>query len=357
MILFLTNCSLTKATGGEPDYDHAASIAAVLSPTLARQLLARRAQAWRLMQSPAFRWKDKAVSALPFNRDLAQGPDLGGRRSVLYLPATERYQGRFFQALGESGRQALRTSPHHVLFLSGLYGLLRPAEPVQLYSCPLDEGVSDVWGRDHLTAVLREYIERFGILRIIDMTAMDNYRALIDWDDIEQTGADVLHGFDIMAPGDQALTAFGICMGRRLLPMTEDELIGLETGTQFDTVMFRAFAPSPEAPANLRPGTGRDGTPSAISTSSDPWRPKFGREFIKDIRKYMRDFSDVMRATVEICHAPRTPRGDVVQRLKGTGEAECWRYRLHGYRLVYRVVVPARVVWFERLGPRGGIYE
>ena len=42
MILFLTNCSLTKASGGVPDYDHAASIAAVLSPTLARQLLARR---------------------------------------------------------------------------------------------------------------------------------------------------------------------------------------------------------------------------------------------------------------------------------------------------------------------------
>ena len=72
-----------------------------------------------------------------FNRALNKGTDFGGHHTADYLPAVHRYDGRFFLALGTDGRKNLDGSRHHTLFLSGLYGLLCPSEPIQLYSCPL----------------------------------------------------------------------------------------------------------------------------------------------------------------------------------------------------------------------------
>ena len=70
-------------------------------------------------------------------------------------------------------------------------------ERIQLYSCPLDSEVAETWDRDALlTDVLCEYIDRFNVLRVFDLLAIDAYRQLIDWQRIADSGTDVLHCFD-----------------------------------------------------------------------------------------------------------------------------------------------------------------
>ena len=120
-MLFLTNCSLTKARGGGPEYDEREAMTAVLPSPLKGRLLERRAKVLQYLgSSPEFTWQGRPVSGLEFNRDLASGKDFGGSRTCAYLPALRRYEGRFFQALGMDGRDRLASSGHHASFLSGL---------------------------------------------------------------------------------------------------------------------------------------------------------------------------------------------------------------------------------------------
>ena len=244
MVLFLTNCSLTKALDGVTQYNPGPAITSDLPEPLRDRLLNRRANVFQLVKNaPGLQWQGTPVSELAHNRELASGPDLGGRHAAAYLPALDRYEGRLFQALGAQGKQRLMESEHHTLFLSGLYGLLRPTEPVQLYSCPLAPQVAKLWRKDSLlTDVLCDYIKRYGIARIIDLTAIDAYRQLIDWERITETKTDVLHCFDEMAAGDPALTSFGKCLATELLGLSEDEIVALPSEHRFGTVILRSLA-------------------------------------------------------------------------------------------------------------------
>ena len=256
-VLFLTNCSLTKEVGGDTDYDESRAITSVLPDDLRDRLLKQRASVLQLVRNATdFDWQDTPVSELEYNRDLSSGKDLGGRHAAAYLPALDRYKGRFFQALGTAGKQRLVESGHHTLFLSGLYGLLRPTEPIQLYSCPLAPQVAKRWREGALlTDVLCEYIRRFGIARIIDLTAIDAYRQLIDWEKVAATRTDVLHCFDVMAAGDYALTSFGRCLAEELLDLTEDEIADLPFEHRLGTIILRSKPPvvamDPPRPAML----------------------------------------------------------------------------------------------------------
>ena len=209
-VLFLTICSLTKARDGEPDYDDGQGIAAAL-PDFKDRLLERREEVRRFVKSTTtVDWQGVPLSQLEFNSDLRKGADFGGRHTSAFMPAIHRYQGRFFQALGEEGKKRLCESQHRTLFLSGLYGLLRPLEHIQLYSCPLLAEISKVWRRDSLlTELLREYVRKDGVRKIFDLTALEAYRDLVDWQSVSADDVEVLHCFDTMGPGDYALTSFG----------------------------------------------------------------------------------------------------------------------------------------------------
>ena len=250
-VLFLTNCSLTKEIGGGTDYyDEGRAITSALPDDLRGRLLKQRANVLQLVRNATdFDWQDTPVSELEYNRDLSSGKDLGGRHAAVYLPALDRYKGRFFQALGSAGKRRLVESGHHTLFLSGLYGLLRLTEPIQLYSCPLAPQVAKRWREGALlTDVLCEYIRRFEIARIIDLTAIDAYRQLIDWKKVAATRTDVLHCLDVMAAGDYALTSFGRCLAEELLDLTEDEIADLPLEHRLGTVILRPEPPDPPRP-------------------------------------------------------------------------------------------------------------
>ena len=360
-VLFLTNCSLTKAPGGGAEYDDKQAITSVLSERLGDQLLKRRASVFQLVKNaPDFDWQGLPVSELEYNRALSSGPDVGGRHTAAYLPALDRYEGRFFQALGATGKRKLLESRHHALFLSGLYGLLRPTEPIQLYSCPLDPQVAARWReRGLLTDVLCEYIRRFDIARIIDLTAIDAYRQLIDWEKVAAK-TEVLHCFDVMAAGESALTAFGKCVAEELIDLTEDELIGLPFDHRLGTVILRSLSePAAGLPSESAEVKAPDPSPEIrpadeLRFTHLPWQSSYTNRFRRDVRGHMSEFTRIGQATLDICRDPIAPRNKNIKPLDGS---ERWRYRLGDYRIVYWPDKREQRVVFERFGPRGDVYK
>ena len=379
-VLFVSICSLTKAGGGNHEYDAGEAIASELTARLAGKLLWRREQVRKLVgETSDVTWQGVALPELEYNRRLARGTDFGGDCGARYRPAVERYEGRFFLGLGSDRAATLRDSRHHLLLLSGLYGVLRPFEPIQLYSCPLDSRVARLWRGDGvLTDVLSSYMVERSIERIIDLTAVDAYRRLVDWEEVAGYGVEVLHCFHVMGAGDYALIPFGQTLRGRLLGMPEGELLALEPETRMEGVVFRMLsAPASgfpdEAAAIAASRLEEDivevhaiesvgevlggGNPERSSSGGDgKWRFAALPNFRRDVWRQPKLFERVANAIVEICKDPITPRGNTITRLT-RDMSGYWRYRLGDFRLVYRPDNDCLTVYFYRLAPRGGAYD
>ncbi len=379
-VLFISICSLTKAGGGHDEYDADEAIASELAPRLSRKLVWRRERIRQLIgETPDVTWQGVALPELEYNRQLARGPDFGGNDRAWYRPAVERYEGRFFLGLGSDRAAALKASPHHLLLLSGLYGVLRPFEPIQLYSCPLASRVAQPWRDDGvLTEVLSSYVVERSIERIIDLTAVDAYRRLVDWGEVSGYGAQLLHCFHVMGAGDYALIPFGQALRGRLLGMGENKLLALEPEHRMDGIVFRPL-PAPgsgfpdEAAAIAASQAEEDiveahaiesvgevlggGNPESSASGGDGrWRFAALSGFRKDVWRQPNLFERVANAIVEVCEDPMTPRGNTIKRLTGD-MGGYWRYRLGDFRLVYRPDVDRLTVYCYRLAPRGGVYD
>ena len=347
-----------------------------MTPRLAGKLLWRREQVRKLAgETTDLTWQGVALPELEYNRRLARGPDFGGGCEARYRPAVERYDGRFFLGLGSDRADALRASPHHLLLLSGLYGVLRPFEPIQLYSCPLDSRVARLWRENGvLTGVLSAYVVERSIERIIDLTAVDAYRGLIDWEEVSGYGVEVLHCFHVMGAGDYALIPFGQTLRSRLLGMPEGELLGLEPETRMEGIVFRALSvPGSAFPDEAATRLEEDivevhatesvsevlggGNPEPSPSGGDgEWRFAALPRFRRDVWRQRERFEQVANAIVEVCKDPMTPRGNTITSLTGDMSGY-WRYRLGDLRLVYRPDNDRRTVYFHRLAPRGGAYD
>ena len=355
-VLFVTACSLTKATGGAAPFDEGATIST--AATLhAEQLTARRDEVRDLVKNgETADWQGIPLKDLSYNRDLVRGLEFGGRKGALYMPALDRYEGRFFQALGDAGKARCRTDDR-LLIVSGLYGLVRSSEPMQLYSCPLLAEVAAIWQRDGLlTDIVRAYVKRNDVLRVFDLTAMDAYRGLIDWDQLAADGTDVLHGFDQMAAGESALTSFGRFFGY-LVSLSDDALIDLDPEhprAEFGTCRLQRSTEPPSGyptetwPVDMAPEVLGGGNPDA-----GPWQFTMTSRFQREAKSA---FKEALRAVVEICNTPMSPRSNTIKRLSGHG-GRLSRYRLGDRRLVYEPDETRRVVRFLRFGPRGDVYS
>ena len=383
-ILFLTTCSLTKRSGGEPNGPKQEAITALVAGDLRTRLLERREEVRRLVKARQdIKWQGVALRDLEYNEGLVKGTDFGGHHTAAYLPAIERYQGRFYQALGDQGRRALRVGDCHGLILSGLYGLLRPAERIQVYSCPLAADVAETWDRDSLlTDVLCDYIDRHEVLKVFDLLAIDAYRQLIDWQRVVDSGTEVLHCFDAMASGESALTSLGMFLTSGMLTRTEDGLINLRDGDRVDNVMFRSSLATPEGfPAELAELVAarnesdirqpwhladdmreivRGGNPSRLQRlepgSERAWRFTLAKPFRHDLRQQPQLLEPVIAAIMELCANPFSARGNTVKPLVRE-LAGMWRYRIGNFRLIYRPDEDRRVVDVLALKPRGRAYE
>ena len=323
------------------------------------------------------------MADLEYNRGLAGGPDFGGRCTASYLPAMDRYRGRFYQTLGESGRQAVRERQHDMVIVSGLYGLLRSTEEIQLYSCPLSAEVAEIWSRDSLlTELLSDYIERQEVLRVFDLLAIEAYRKLIDWQKIKDSGTDVLHCFDAMASGESALTSLGMSLASDLVDHTDDDLIEINDGDRLGNIMFWSL---PETPPdypdelaslmaarnesrilqsqypdekNLRValrGGNPESPPAAQRNVDHLWRFTSSSEFERNLRKLPRLFERVIEAIFGICSDPISRRKNFKALRKE--RRGMWRYRIGDYRITYEPNSETRTVHFLELKHRSEAYD
>ncbi len=237
-VLILTICSDSKTKEGEVGaYDSGASICQCVPEQYTHRLFDGRRRIRALITSDAVSRNGKLLRDMPYNRDLGHGPDfqLKGvtQTTGKYLPAAKRYSGRFYRELGDDGPALLMDTPHHVLIVSGLYGLLTPAEPIQCYSCHVADhpDIARRWrDDDRLTGALVSYIEKFAITTVFDFMAEESYRRLISWDMISRaTNGNVLHCFSEEFAGAALLPSLGN-VAKTFLSELEDRLLRIKTG-------------------------------------------------------------------------------------------------------------------------------
>ena len=129
--------------------------------------------------------------------------DLEKDPRALYLPANQRYAGRFFERLDEENPKfwnGLLQTPIEILFVSALYGLLLWNEPIQDYDCHASDRIADanlmvgdIW-RPVATDALLDFISRGGrnpeherFAAIFDLLSENAYQNMFDWTRIEST--------------------------------------------------------------------------------------------------------------------------------------------------------------------------
>lgn len=219
----LISCCNKKVAGGTQSCPFSDSILSTLSEKTQKKLLGKRQQMYHWIKTGMIEDKlrdDGNRIDNTFNRILQNGPDVSegvdGEDSTLplYLPAYQRYRlGRFFDSAGaDSFEQAIFKKDCHTLIVSGLYGLIMLEEPIQLYSCHLDDEiipekrgelsssgsvkrncsrVSEFWKEGELLdETLKEYILHHNqrhdhkIKYIIDLLSESSYQNVFRWDSL-----------------------------------------------------------------------------------------------------------------------------------------------------------------------------
>jgi len=231
--LFVFICSGTKDEDSPrvAQYDPGNSIVNVL-PSIRQQIVDHRRKAYNLVKM--LHNSGARLTTNPYNGDLVFGPDLGGIKEGKYLPAIQEYIGRFYNeaGLGSEGVDKLFSSRHHALIISGLYGILRPDEFIQLYECPLEDlpEFQNLWSSDDLlTDIIQEYIRAKEIRFVIDLTAQQEYRNLVNWNLIkEMPGLTVFHVHSEHFAGAEGLRFIGKFTRNTLLEMSDADFEKIE---------------------------------------------------------------------------------------------------------------------------------
>lgn len=282
-VLFISICSGQKKPGGITGYNKASSIVIKLRPETQNRLLALRdiiRSRLKNLEFDGFRIDDE-------NDNLQKTEDFNGSPSnnAKYLPAIERYNGRFynsFSGLGvrnkdnQSGKDLIASKGYHLLILSALYGIVESHEPIQFYSCPIDQKSLDIqkaWRSSNVISnAITEYIKfqssnkNIQIKRIFDLTAMKIYRDLVNWQDIRiKTGVEIIHCYHKKFAGDKAIDPFAAFFRDYLLQYSLQELLSLKleeeiTFKEKDTFILSTSENPPSGFARESIGYERDST-------------------------------------------------------------------------------------------------
>lgn len=124
-VLFLLICSDHKTRESEvTEYTSTNALGHHLPEDAAQRLYETRRKIRSSITSIPAERDGKQIREFPLNKDLVHGPDFqfrGISQGGQYLPAAQRYTGRFYDKLGPNPLETLAGSTHHVLILSGLY--------------------------------------------------------------------------------------------------------------------------------------------------------------------------------------------------------------------------------------------
>lgn len=398
-ILIVTICSLNKKAGGTSRYNEKETIGFKLKSKTRDLIITNRNKALNLLWSGKIKWQGIPLPKLDYNKDLNRGKDFGGTANFArYLPAIERYDGRFSGALGEEGKDKLLRSRHHVLFLSGLYGLVAPMEPIQLYSFPVEgkSKVKEIWKKGNiLTGILVEYVKINEIKRVFDFTSRADYRELISWDTVTtDTGAEVFHCFSIMGGGADALIPFGKFMKDFMLEASEEELLAIKPETEMYGIVIRDVRETwdklpKEELIRIRQAESEIPQLRAYPVEEIPnklgiyvhgvherdfvidrqvvFRRRAARRawlisFTSEFRKNLRQIGDkkkegrILGAITELSQHPTEPRGNTVKRLRGYHKGK-WRIRIGKHRLVYFPDTEKQIVYLLLISTRENVYD
>lgn len=247
-ILILLGDSFHKREGpGSAEYRMEDSILSQNLDDVARySLMHSRQYVLHRLKNGGLIWQNTDLKYSHFNQALAPGEDFGNdaaQSGTSYMPAIERYEGDFYTGLGEEGKERLLASGHHILIVSGLYGLVCPLEPVQMYDCILDEHNPnfEIWKQDScLTHVLADYIQKNNIRRIFEFTSIDDYRNVIDWESLKSTvsSVEVFHCLYKHADGQKGLRSLGKFIRDVFLNLSEGQIFQIKPGDESEHVIF-----------------------------------------------------------------------------------------------------------------------
>lgn len=266
--LILTICSNNKAfvekaprpaKGEVTEYNGAQAITALL-PEMAGEIYAARKKAFRRIKEFGAKRDGISLSDMPYNKDLKKGMDIVGNNSWeqggFYMPAQQRYIGRFYQAFQNTIDHSLakpclgEKSGNYMLIVSGLYGVLTPDELIQGYSCNVQDDMSirKCWkyGKESkgglLTRILIAFIEKFKVDRVFDMMADDAYRHLVEWVSIA-SNCEVFYSHSRQQKGADMLMNLGRTADRLLSGQTEKNLSSIVDGDTVGEIEFNTTPP------------------------------------------------------------------------------------------------------------------
>jgi len=243
-VLMIIVCCNNKKSGGVSGYDRSSSILNVLQREVADELLKARGHIFDWIFQGGKTCSGETMCELPRNLALVKGPDFGGEADAKYLIASERYQGAFYSELGVQGPALLTEGAATVLILSGLYGVLRPAESIQDHVCHFNDHPAireTLTRKDLLTRTVIDFIRRSGIRTVLDFTGLHSYRYLLDWDLIaREVQGDVLHLFGEQTTGVELLIPLGSLAGC-LLRSSPADLHYLGPGKFLETSADRIY--------------------------------------------------------------------------------------------------------------------
>lgn len=409
-VLFLGICSLSKRKDVESDpptqYQSDSSIAARLKnrPAVDRLYQGRR-EGFDLIRESGIENNGALLRDHPYNVALKPGPDFRGTARARYLPAIDRYIGRFYRPTNDQGetvvlRDRILRSPHHLLIVSGLYGLVLPNEQIQVYESPLEDvqEIRDVWTQDErLSYILAAYILSQKIRLVVDMTGQRAYQEMIDWTKIRALpDVRVLHAMSKLGPGPDQLRSFGLLLHDQLLEMPTEGLMDLAPNREFQEtdVMLRETAAPPKehswpreptdlevALTEMRSGLaqfeqtteedltvlfGRDQGKALIEQArrqGSPWHVAINPRLPPDIDK----FDDpgvkklLLEHMVQLLTAFPVPRQwENVLKLQRIGGYQGWRLRFGHYRLQFYTDEGERQLYlhsFDRRRETGETYD
>jgi hypothetical protein len=242
-ILILTVDCFKKNKGGINNYDRTYSISEEL-PEISEKIKSVRQKIFFRLKNYQIHWFGDNEE-LPLNENLVNGEDFGGSELTgLYLRAIQRYNGDFFLALGDEGKEKILTTDHHFLIISACYGILKPIEYIQNYACQFGDNNSAYyeWSKQKdITKILNQYVKKFNIKRIFDFTECDvkAYQRVINWETIckDNPELSVLHGHS-WATGDRPLHFFGEYTKNFLLDSSEKALLAVRSNSKIGDIIF-----------------------------------------------------------------------------------------------------------------------
>lgn len=303
-ILLLTLCSNTKAPGGSELVADRTSVLKALTKPVAGRIRSARQIIYRLIQSGAVTRAGIRLIDQPYNHDLIDGPDLGmSGHGGSYLPAAERYAGRFWGELGDKRLDVIAGAPFRLLIVSGLYGLLAPEEPIQRYSCHvLDHSqIASTWrSQQLLTDALSGYTEQNGITDIVDLLGEDAYRLLIEWN-VLQRSVRVIHCYGAQNAGPDSLRALG-ALAAELAGMNATQVAEALDEPGRDTPYERVlFSSAPEAPF----GAPRELTQGKLWLDSPDQLSRMRRNIIRMLHRRENGIKNSYQLVARIHHHQR----------------------------------------------------